>query len=160
MMADNGANEAQAMPQINALAQYTKDLSFENPNAPRSLQPQASAPPINVQVNVNAKQLSAEEFEVELKLDGIAGETSNVLFRFDLTYCGVFRLENIPQEHIHPAIMIECPRMLFPFARQIVAEAVQNGGFPPFLLNPVDFVGLYQQRMAEMQQAQPGQMTN
>lgn len=159
-MTDNGATETPAMPQISTLAQYTKDFSFENPHAPRSLQPQSSPPPINVQVNVNARQLGAGEFEVELKLDGIAGETSNVLFRFDLTYCGVFRLENIPQEHLHPAVMIECPRMLFPFARQIVAEAVQNGGFPPFLLNPVDFVGLYQQRIAEMQQGQTGQMTN
>ncbi|MGL5735504.1 MAG: protein-export chaperone SecB, partial [Beijerinckiaceae bacterium] len=112
-MAENGANEAageaQAMPQISTLVQYVKDLSFENPNAPRSLQPQSAPPPINVQVNVNARPLSQQEFEVELKLDGIAGETSNVLFQFDLTYCGIFRLDNIPQEHVHPAVMIECP---------------------------------------------------
>lgn len=158
-MADNGANETQAMPQIHTLAQYVKDLSFENQNAPRSLQPQSSPPPINVQVNVNAKQMTSGEFEVELKLDGMAGEPSNLLFRFDLTYCGLFRLDNIPQEHVHPAIMIECPRLLFPFARQIVAEAVSNGGFPPFLLNPIDFVALYQQRVSEMQNQQ-GQMTN
>ncbi|MGL4323674.1 MAG: protein-export chaperone SecB [Beijerinckiaceae bacterium] len=163
-MADNGANDTQgndagAMPQINTLAQYVKDLSFENPNAPRSLQPQSSAPPINVQVNVNAKQMQSGEFEVELKLDGMAGESNALLFRFDLTYCGVFRLDNIPQDQLHPVVMIECPRLLFPFARQIVAEAVSNGGFPPFLLNPIDFVALYQQRAAEMQNQQ-GQMTN
>ncbi|MBN9063201.1 MAG: protein-export chaperone SecB [Rhizobiales bacterium 65-9] len=144
----NGA-PAQQGPQIRALGQYIKDFSFENPNAPRSLQPQTTSPPINVQVNVNAKQLAPNDFEIELKLEGGAGEGANVLFNFELSYCGVFQLVDIPEQQKHPVVMIECPRLLFPFARQIVADAVSNGGFPPFLLNPIDFGALYQQRMQE-----------
>lgn len=147
------AGQPGLMPQIKALGQYVKDFSFENPNAPRSLQPQNNPPAINVQVNVNARQLGPNDFEVELKLEGGAGEVGNVLFSFELAYCGVFQLVDVPEQHKHPAVMIECPRLLFPFARQIIAEAVSNGGFPPFLLNPIDFGALYQQRMMEQQQA-------
>lgn len=141
------------MPQLDALAQYVKDLSFENPNAPRSLQPKQAPPAINVQVNVNAKDLGSGEFEVDLSLEGSAGEGADLVFRFEIIYSGIFRLVNIPAEHMHQVVMIECPRMLFPFARSIVANAVRDGGFPPFLLQPIDFGALYQQRMAEMQNA-------
>ncbi len=79
-----------------------------------------------------------------------------MLFAFELKYAGIFRMRNIPQEQIHPAVMIECPRLLFPFARQIVAEAVRNGGFPPLYIDPIDFVGLYQQKMMEAQAAGQG----
>ncbi|HEX2556318.1 MAG TPA: protein-export chaperone SecB [Microvirga sp.] len=161
-MADSPANNGaqnDAAPALNALAQYTKDFSFENPNAPRSLQPQQQGPQINLQVNVGAKQLSEAEFEVELTLEGDAKVGSEVLFAFELTYAGVFRVRNIPPDQLHPVVMIECPRLLFPFARQIVADAVRNGGFPPLYIDPIDFVGLYQQRAAEMQgnAAQGGQ---
>ena len=139
---------------IQVLGQFIKDLSFENPNAPRSLAPQERGPNISVQVNVNAQQLAETDFEVQLKLEGSAGEGGDTLFKFELEYCGVFRLLNIPQEQIHPVIMIECPRILFPFARQIVADAVRNGGFPPLYLDPVDFAALYMQRVAEAQQGQ------
>ena len=84
-----------------------------------------------------------------LKLEGKAESQGTVLFAFDLVFAGVFRIQNVPQEHVHPLVMIECPRLLFPFAREIVATAVRNGGFPPLLLDPVDFVALYQQRMAQ-----------
>jgi preprotein translocase subunit SecB len=150
--ATNGG-QSQLTPQIRALGQYIKDLSFENPNAPRSLQPQTNSPQINIQVNVNARQLAANDFEVELKLEGGAGELANKMFSFELTYCGVFQLVNVPEEQKHPAVMIECPRLLFPFARQIIAEAVSNGGFPPFLLNPIDFAALYQQRLQDAQRS-------
>ena len=150
----NGGATAQtddATPTINALAQYTKDLSFENPNAPRSLQPQESGPQINIQVNVNAKQVAEFDFEVDLTLEGDAKIANEVLFAFELTYSGIFRMRNIPQDQLHPAVMIECPRLLFPFARQIVAEAVRNGGFPPLYIDPIDFVGLYRQKAMEAQ---------
>ncbi|MBV9077350.1 MAG: protein-export chaperone SecB [Methylobacteriaceae bacterium] len=153
--ATNGANAGAAedsTPSLNALAQYAKDISFENPNAPRSLTPQQNGPQISIQVNVNAKQLAETDFEVDLSLEGNAKIGSEVLFAFDLTYAGVFRVRNIPPEQLHAVIMIECPRLLFPFARQIVAEAVRNGGFPPLYIDPIDFVGLYNQRQAEMQQ--------
>jgi preprotein translocase subunit SecB len=154
MATNNGGqadNQPQDMaPQLGVLAQYTKDLSFENPNSPQSLQPQQKQPAINIQINVTPRQLSATDFEVELKLEGKAEVDTTLLFSFDLTYAGVFRLQNVAQENIGPLVMIECPRLLFPFAREIVARAVTNGGFPPLMLDPVDFVALYRQKMAQM----------
>ncbi|CAO4164189.1 protein-export chaperone SecB [Methylorubrum populi] len=152
----NGAQTEDLAPAINALAQYAKDFSFENPNAPRSLQPQDGGPQINIQVNVNAQQIAEADFEVELTLEGDAKIQNDVLFAFELKYAGIFRMRNIPQDQIHPAVMIECPRLLFPFARQIVAEAVRNGGFPPLYIDPIDFVGLYRQKMMEAQAAGQG----
>lgn len=148
--ATNGAGTDDA-PQLNALVQYTKDLSFENPNAPRSLGPQEKGPNIAIQVNVNAKQLAEHDFEVNLVLEGTAGEGADTLFKFELDYAGVFRLKNIPTDQMHPVVMIECPRLLFPFARQIIAEAVRNGGFPPLYIDPIDFQALYRQNLAAQQ---------
>lgn len=153
----NGGAGAPASPQqMQSLTQYIRDFSFENPNAPKSLQQQPNGPQIAIQVQVNAKPIAPTDFEIELKLEGHAGEQANRLFAFELVYCGIFRLVNIPQEHLHPVIMIEGPRLLFPFARQIIADAVRNGGFPPLYIDPIDFVALYQQRAAESQaQAKP-----
>jgi preprotein translocase subunit SecB len=145
--------DQQSAPSLNVLGQYVKDFSFENPHAPRSLQPNQAQPQINIQINVNVGQLSPTDYEVILKLEGKAEAPDQVLFAFDLTFAGVFRLQNVPAEHLQPLVMIECPRLLFPFAREIVATAVRNGGFPPLLLDPVDFVSLYQQRMAQAQAA-------
>ena len=138
-----------AMPQLEALAHYVKDLSFENPNAPRSLGPQETPPNISINVNVNAKPLAENDFEVDITLDGQAGEGEGLLFKFELVFAGVFRLTNIPKEHEHQVLMIECPRLMFPFARSVLANAVRDGGFPPFLLQPIDFAQLYQARMSE-----------
>ncbi len=140
-----------AAPQLNVLVQYIKDLSFENPNAPQSLGPQEKAPNINIQVNVNARQLSETDYEVSLALEGSAGEGAETLFKFELNYCGVFRLQNIPANDIAPVLLIECPRLLFPFGRQIVGDAVRNGGFPPLFIDPIDFHALYVQRAAASQ---------
>jgi preprotein translocase subunit SecB len=162
--ATNGGEQPQppqqnAPPHLNVLAQYIKDFSFENPNAPRSLGPSQTPPAINIQINVGVGQLSATDYEISLKLEGKAqGSDASILFAFDLTYAGVFRVQNVPQEQVHPVVMIECPRLLFPFAREIIATAVRGGGFPPLLLDPVDFVSLYQQRVAQMQQ-QPAAAT-
>ena len=147
-----GAPEQDISPSLNALAQYIKDFSFENPNAPRSLTPQANPPQISISVNVNAKQIADADYEVELTLEGKAGEAPNLLFSFELIYSGIFRVQNIPQENVHPVVMIECPRLLFPFARQIVADTVRNGGFPPLFIDPIDFAALFRQRIAEVQQ--------
>ena len=155
--ADPSAAQPQAqanLPQLNVLGQYVKDFSFENPNAPRSLAPSQEQPKLNVQINVGVNQVSATDYEVTLKLDGKAEGANMVLFAFELTYSGIFRIQNIPQEHVQPMVMIECPRLLFPFAREMIATAVRNGGYAPFLLDPVDFVSLYQQRMQQAQ-AQP-----
>ncbi|MDO9442632.1 MAG: protein-export chaperone SecB [Beijerinckiaceae bacterium] len=150
-MAEANGNGAQvdAVPQLNVLAQYTKDMSFENPNAPRSLGPQQTSPNISIQVNVNVRQLAETDYEVELVLEGSAMDGTSTLFKFELNYAGVFRVQNIPEAEIPPIIMIECPRLLFPFGRQIVAEAVRGGGFPPLFIDPIDFHALYRQRVQE-----------
>ncbi len=151
---DQGAqNQTQAPPQLGVVAQYIKDFSFENPNAPQSLSGQQN-PDIKIQINVNATPLSETDIEVVLKLEGRADAGGTLAFSFDLAFAGVFRIQNVPQESLHPLVMIECPRILFPFAREIIASAVRNGGFPPLLLDPVDFVGLYRQRMSQMQPAE------
>jgi preprotein translocase subunit SecB len=152
----NGAPAEQAPFQLNVLAQYTKDLSFENPNAPASLAPQQQQPAINIQINVSANNLSENgtEFEVILSVEGKAENAGKVMFSFDLQYAGVFRLTNVPKENLHPLVMIECPRLLFPFAREIIATAVRDGGFPPLMLDPVDFLGLYRQNMERQAAAQ------
>jgi preprotein translocase subunit SecB len=145
----------QNQAQFRVLAQYTKDFSFENPNAPNSISGQPQQPTLSIQINVNPKQLSNTDFEVELKIEGKAEHNASTLFAFELNYAGLFHLQGIPQENLGPLVMIECPRILFPFAREIIAAAVVSGGFPPLLLDPVDFVGLYQQRMAQGQPQQP-----
>jgi len=144
----NGAGAAQASPKLSILAQYTKDLSFENPNAPRTLGPAQNMPNLSVQINVNARQLAADDFEVSLMLEGGAGQGADTLFKFELNYAGVIRVENFPPEQVQPVVMIEGPRMLFPFARQIIAEAVRGGSYPPLYLDPIDFHALYLQRLA------------
>lgn len=148
---NGGAPHTSNAPALTVLVQYTKDLSFENPNAPRSLTPQERGPDIQIQVNVNAKQLAETDFEVDLTLEGSAGDAAAVLFKFELHYAGVFRIKNVPEQEIHPVVMIECPRLLFPFARQIVADAVRSGGFPPLFLDPIDFNALYRQKLSELQ---------
>lgn len=150
-------NGGQTAPQaINVLAQYIKDLSFENPNAPRSLSnPQEGAPQITLSVNVNAKALSGTDFEVELAIEGGAGEGASTVFKFELLYGAVLRLVGIPQDSVHAVVMIEGPRLMFPFARQIIADATRNGGYPPLMLDPIDFVALYRNRLQEMQARQP-----
>lgn len=148
------------MPQVGVLVQYVKDFSFENPNAPRSMAPSAQQPAINVNVGVEAAPLTQTDVEVTLRLDGKAEAQGMLLFGFELIYCGVFRILNVPQESMQPMIMIECPRLIFPFAREIIATATCNGGFPPLLLEPIDFVALYRQRLAAGPASISGQPIN
>jgi preprotein translocase subunit SecB len=150
---ENGASEEQIAPTMNILAQYVKDLSFENPHAPNSLRPREKAPEIAININVNPTPLSETDFEVELKLDAKAEDGDEVMFNVELVYAGIFRLEGFPQEALQAAVLIECPRLLFPFARQIMADATRNGSFPPLMIDPVDFAQLFRQRLAEQQQA-------
>ncbi len=144
----NGAGQA---PSLNILAQYTKDLSFENPGAPQSLQARDKAPDININVNVNANPLGGDDFDVLLTLTAEAKVGDKSLFHAELAYGGVFRIAGFPQEHMLPILFIECPRLLFPFARQIIADVTRNGGFPPLLVDPIDFAQMFSQRMAEEQ---------
>lgn len=141
-------------PQINIIAQYIKDFSFENPKAPDSLRPRDGGPNITINVNVNANPITDNDFEVDLKLESKATHGDDILFNVELVYCGIFRMDNVPKEHLHPLIMIECPRMLFPFARQIMATVTRDGGFPPLMIDPVDFAVLYRQRLEQIQNQQ------
>lgn len=148
-MADN--NQGTTSPSLNILAQYIKDFSFENPGAPRSLQARDKAPAININVNVNANPLSDTDFDVVLALNAEAKDGDKVVFVSELIYGGVFRISGFPQEHMLPVLFIECPRLLFPFARQIIADATRNGGFPPLMIDPIDFAQMFAQRVAEEQ---------
>jgi preprotein translocase subunit SecB len=142
-------------PQMKILGQYLKDLSFENPHAPQSLGVQLGQQEVAISVNVNARTLAPTDFEVELHIEAKASQEAKPVFVAELLYAGIFRLENIPQESLHPIVLIECPRMLFPFARQILAEATRSGGFPPLYLDPIDFAGLYQKRAAQAKAQEP-----
>lgn len=138
--------QATSMPlQINA--QYIKDFSFENPRAPSSLRPQSSQPRIDVNVDVQASKVSKDEqlFEVVLKITATAKVEEDPLFLADLTYAGLFRLQSMDEDSLHAVLLVECPRLLFPFARAIVADATRDGGFPPLLIQPVDFASMYRQ---------------
>lgn len=146
--ADAKAAGETSAPKLSILAQYVKDLSFENPGAPRGLTQRNKAPAININVNVNANPLNETEYDVLLTLNATAKEGETVVFNVELLYGGVFRLAGFPKEHMLPLLFIECPRMLFPFARQIIAEATRNGGFPPLMIDPIDFAQMFQQRMA------------
>jgi preprotein translocase subunit SecB len=148
------------MPQIGVLAQYVKDFSFENPHAPRSMAPSPQQPAINIQINVDAAPMSGSDVEVALRIEGKAESQGMLLFSFELVFAGMFRIQNVPAESMQPVVLIECPRLLFPFAREMIATAVRNGGFPPLLLEPIDFVALYRQRLAAAQPSPGSQPLN
>jgi preprotein translocase subunit SecB len=137
--------------QFRVVAQYSKDFSFENPNAPRTYGQQQAQPAINIQINVSANNATETDYEVVLSIEGKAETSGTLMFSFELVYAGIFRIQNIPQESLHPFVMIECPRLLFPFARNIIASATRDAGYPPLLLDPIDFVGLYRQNLARQQ---------
>ncbi len=141
------ANGADLTPQVGILAQYVKDLSFENPNAPSSLQMQGQ-PKIDVAVNVNARSGGQDMFEVELSIEATAkSPDERVAFVVSLIYAGLFRLAGAPEEAIEPFLIVEAPRILFPFARRVVADSVRDGGFPPLMLDPIDFGSMYLQQL-------------
>lgn len=151
----NGRGGAQPdagnQPQLQVLAQYIKDLSFENPQAPLSLQ--AGKPQLEVGVDVQARQVGVDQFEVVIRIRGDANQNATQkAFVVELVYAGVFMLRNIPQEGIQPILLIECPRILFPFARRIVADVTREGGFPPLMLDPIDFAGLFRQSVQNQAQ--------
>ncbi|MBJ3777810.1 protein-export chaperone SecB [Acuticoccus mangrovi] len=143
-----------AQPTVRVLAQYVKDFSFENPRAPLSLQRKEGTPPINISVNVNARPLSEQDFEVTLTLEAKAADDNEIAFQVELHYSGILRVAGMKPEHVQPFLLIEGPRLLFPFARQIVADAVRNGGFPPLMIDPIDFVTLYRRNLEKAQASQ------
>ncbi len=147
-------NGADTTPSAGLISQYIKDMSFENPNAPAVYQ-NNTPPAIDVQFNIGAVQVADEIHEVTLKIDVRAETEGQITFIVDLSYAGLFGLRNIPDEHVQPFLLGEAPRLIFPFARRVLADAVRDGGFPPLLLEPIDFAQLYMQQA----EAQAGQMS-
>jgi preprotein translocase subunit SecB len=144
------APAASTAPQIRVLAQYIKDLSFENPDPLGSLRVGQPAPAIDLGIDVQARRAS-DAYEVDLNVNVRAQREKAVAFLCELKYTGLFQFVNVPEESIEPLLLVEAPRMLFPFARRIVAEATRDGGFPPLYIDPIDFLGLYQKQKAGAQ---------
>lgn len=155
--AETGASE-QPVPNMQVLAQFIRDFSFENPRAPNSLRMDAR-PEVDLGVEMSAKGRTDGLFEVDLKLTVKAATPEGPMFAIELVYGGLFQLGNIPEQMVEPTLLVECPRYLFPFARRIIADVSADGGFtPPFFLDPIDFATLYvQQKQNGMAQAAQGQ---
>jgi preprotein translocase subunit SecB len=141
-------------PSYNLVGQYIRDLSFENPGAPGSVMLGGANPSFNVAINVGVKKQADDLYAVELTLNAKADRDKAVLFNVELVYGGVFRLRNVAEQQLAPLLMVECPRMIFPFARHVLANTVQQGGFPPLMMEPVDFMQLYLQNLKTLQAQQ------
>src|ERR1700722_10654505 len=147
----NGGGEA---GRVQIIGQYVKDLSFENPGAPMTL---TARPQIDLGVDLQAKRLDPERFEIEIKLRVSATAEGKPVFLLELVYAGLLVIQGMPDELLQPILLIEGPHLLFPFARRIVADAIRDGGMPPLMIEPIDFASLYRARMSEAQQARTGQ---
>jgi preprotein translocase subunit SecB len=149
-----GTTGAAAAPSFNLIGQYIRDLSFENPGAPGSIMAGGPNPAFSVSINVAVKKQADDVYAVELTLNAKAEREKTLLFNVELIYGGVFRLRNVPENQLPPLLMVECPRLIFPFARQVLANVVQQGGFPPLMMEPVDFQALYIQNLRSLQAQQ------
>ncbi|MGE5260097.1 MAG: protein-export chaperone SecB [Actinomycetota bacterium] len=149
-----GAARAGNQAQLSVLAQYVKDLSFENPGAPQSLQGPGQNPQLKVSVNVNADHRGNETYEVTLHLDVHASNDKGVIYNVELVYGGLFGLRNIPQNLLQPVLFIDCPTLIFPFMRRVLADVTRDGGFPPLMLDPIDFGRLFAENLARTEAAQ------
>jgi len=149
----NGSGENET--QVSILAQYVKDLSVENPSAPEVYSWQVQ-PSLDVQFNLNVQGAGEGAHEVTLKFDISARSDNGVHFVIDLSYAGLFGIRNVPEDALPPFLLIEAPRLLFPFARQVISDAVANSGFPPLMLDPIDFAAAYMAQVEAAQQQQPG----
>jgi preprotein translocase subunit SecB len=135
-------------PQLIVNAQYIKDLSFENPRAPQSLMQPATQPDVDINVDVKARNLNPEMFEVVLSINATAKTQQEPIFLVELAYATVVTVKNAPQAALPQLILVETPRLMFPFARAIIAEATRDGGFPPLMINPIDFAELLRRQQA------------
>ena len=145
----NGGNQGGA--QLRVLMQYVKDLSFENPNAPQSLGPVEEQPSINLRVDVGVKRMADTDYEVALKIGAEAVTKDKPMFIAEVEYAGLFRLVNIPEADLEAVLVVECPRQIFPFARRILSDITRDGGFPPLMIDPIDFAQMFAQRVSEEQ---------
>ena len=147
---ENGAQEASQdnQPQVGLISQYIKDLSFENPNTPQSFEKLNAGPPkIEVNVNVGGEKINDEMVEVEVKLSATAKHDDENTFVVEVLYAGLFGMRNVPEESMQPFMMVNAPTLLFPFVRRVIADVTRDGGYPPLLLDPIDFNIIYQQSL-------------
>lgn len=151
-----GSDSAPA-PVWRLVSQYIKDLSFENPNAPASVLTANTMPKFDVNINVGVNRQPNDVYAVEMTLKAKAEREGSLLFNIELVYGGAFLIKNVPEQQLAPLLMIESPRMLFPFARQILANVSQQGGFPPLMMEPVDFAAIYRSNLAALAKAQQEQ---
>jgi preprotein translocase subunit SecB len=129
-------------------AQYIKDLSFENPRAPQSLMQQAGPPSVDINVDVKAQGVGAENYEVVLSINASAKAQNETLFLVELSYAAIVTVRNVPQQMLGAVVLVEVPRLIFPFARNIISETTRDGGFPPLMINPIDFAELARRNTA------------
>jgi preprotein translocase subunit SecB len=153
----NGNSNPQPGPapnqvQVRVVGQYIKDLSFENPNVRRLLGGPGEQPALRVEVNVNATKLADKMFESAIQFKAEAASKTGVIYDLELAYAGLFEVQNLPDQALEPFLLINCPSLLFPFLRRIVADLTREGGFPPLLLDPIDFAALFVQRQQQGQQ--------
>ncbi len=148
------------MPSLRILSQYVRDLSFENPGAPDSMRG-TGTPNIDMGIDVQARTVAPDTFEVVLNFSAKAERGENeVVFIAELSYAGLFQMANVSDADREPFLLIECPRLIFPFARRILADITRDGGFPPLMLDPVDFASLYRAQLAKRAAAAQGADTN
>jgi preprotein translocase subunit SecB len=145
--ADDNATRTGGEPQLRVLAQYIKDMSFENPNAPASLQPPSKQPDLKVEIAVGVRPVADDVFESVINFEGRASIDDTTLYQIELSYAGLFELQNMPEQARQPVLLVNCPTLLFPYLRRIIADITRDGGFPPLMLDPIDFGGLYQQNV-------------
>ena len=147
---DAAAEAAGNEIQITILGQYIKDLSFENPTPAQTIQKLSTEQPsMNINVNLNAQQVGEDIYEVDLKVTATAQSNEETAFVAELLYSGLFGIKNLTENQLQPFLMVEAPRQIFPFARRILSDVTRDGGFPPLMLEPIDFASLYQQQLAQ-----------
>ena len=139
-------------PQFTVVGQFIKDLSFESPNSPQSLQGPGENPGMQIGVNVNARKIADDTYEVELNFEAHAKNDAGVIYNLEMVYGGLFKIANLPENALQPVLFIDCPALLFPFVRRLVADLTQEGGFPPISIDPINFAALYQQNLQKQQQ--------
>jgi preprotein translocase subunit SecB len=154
---DNGSSNPGQPPagsagpplQVRVVGQYIKDLSFENPNIRKLIDGPGEKPALRVEVNVNATKMADKIFESAIDFKAEATSQTGVIYDLELSYAGLFEIQSIPEQALEPFLLINCPSLLFPFLRRLVADLTREGGFPPLLLDPIDFAGLYMQKQQQ-----------
>jgi len=151
-MADNAQSKPADGPvaQVNIISQFIRDLSFENPNINKLLDGPGDNPNLKVEVNVNAEKMRPELFQSSIDFKAHAANKDGTIYILECVYGGLFRLQNVPDQALEPFLLINCPTLLFPFLRRVVADITREGGFPPLMLDPIDFGGLYMRRQQEL----------